>query len=91
MKNKVVTAVCTVFMFVPWTILPIRVFDWALKSPVAEIMIASYALFMIVSGVFTILSYVRKKVQNHLMKICLVVNSIYAAAGVVFLGMMMNT
>lgn len=91
MKDKILTAVCTIFIFVPWTILPIRAFDWALKSPVAEIMIASYAAFMIFSGVFTMISYVRKKVQNNLMKICLVVNSFYAIAGVVFLGMMMNT
>lgn len=91
MKNKILTAVSTIMLFIPWTILPLRSFDWALASPVAEIMIACYAAFMILSGVFTIISYVRAKVQNSLMKICLVVNSLYAVAGVVFLGMMINT
>lgn len=47
MKNKILTAVSTLMIFVPWTILPLRAFDWALKSPVAEIMISGYAVFMI--------------------------------------------
>ena len=59
-------------------------FQWALESPVAEIMIACYATFMIFSGVFTIISYVKVKAQNNLMKVCLVVNSLYAVAGVGF-------
>lgn len=88
MKNKILTAVSTIMLFVPWTILPLRTFDWALESPVAEIMIACYAVFMIFSGVFTIISYVKAKAQSNLMKVCLIVNSLYAVAGVVFLGMM---
>lgn len=88
MKNKILTAVSTIMLFVPWTILPLRTFDWALESPIAEIMIACYAVFMIFSGVFTIISYVRAKAQSNLMKVCLIVNSLYAVAGVAFLGMM---
>ena len=91
MKNKILTAVSTIMLFIPWTILPLRTFDWALESPVAEIMIACYAAFMIFSGVFTIISYIKAKAQNNLMKVCLIVNSLYAVAGVVFLGMMINT
>ncbi len=91
MKNKILTAVSTIMLFIPWTILPLRAFNWALESPVAEIMIACYAAFMIFSGVFTIISYAKAKAQNNLMKVCLVVNSLYAVAGVVFLGMMINT
>ena len=91
MKNKILTAVSTIMLFITWTILPLRAFDWALESPVAEIMIACYAAFMIFSGVFTIISYAKAKAQNNLMKVCLVVNSLYAVAGVVFLGMMINT
>ena len=91
MKNKILTAVSAVMLLVPWTILPLRTFDWALESPAAEIMIACYAAFMIFSGVFTIISYIKAKAQNNLMKVCLIVNSLYAVAGVVFLGMMINT
>ena len=90
MKNKILTAVSTIMMFVPWTILPVRQFEWALKSPVAEIMIACYAAFMIFRGVFTIDSYGREKARNNLMKVCLIVNSLYAVAGIAFLGMMTN-
>lgn len=44
-------------LFVPWTILPLRTFEWALQSPTAEIMIFCYATFMIFSGIFTVISY----------------------------------
>ncbi len=88
MKNKILTAISTIMLFIPWTILPLRTFDWALESPIAEIMIACYAAFMIFSGVFTIISYVKAKAQNNLMKVCLIVNSLYAVAGTGFLGMM---
>lgn len=91
MKNKMLTAVCILMIFIPWTILPLRSFDWALKSPAAEIMIACYAAFMVFSGVFTCLSYVRAGIQNYLMKICLIVNGLYAAAGVVLLGMLIQS
>lgn len=86
--KKILTAVSTVMLFVPWTILSLRAFDWALESPVAEIMISCYAAFMIFSGLFTIVSYVKTKAQNNLMKVCLVVNSLYAVAGVAAFGMM---
>lgn len=88
MKNKILTVISTIMLFVPWTILPLRTFDWALESPVAEIMIVCYSVFMIFSGVFTIISYVKAKAQSNLMKVCLIVNSLYAVTGVAFLGMM---
>ncbi|ANU55814.1 hypothetical protein I5Q82_00275 [Acutalibacter muris] len=91
MKTKILTTVSTIMLFVPWTVLPLRTFDWALESPVAEIMIACYAAFMIFSGVFTIISYIKAKAQSNLMKVCLVVNSLYAVGGIVFVGMMINT
>lgn len=86
MKNKILTAICTVMLFVPWTILPLRThFQWALDY--AHIMIPCYAAFMIFSGVFTVFSYVKENAQNGLMKVCLIVNSLYAAAGVAAIGM----
>lgn len=87
MKNKILTAVSTIILFIPWTILPLRAhYQWALDY--AHIMIPCYAAFMILSGVFTIFSYAKAKVQNNLMKVCLIVNSLYAAFGVAALGMM---
>lgn len=81
MKNKIITIISFFMMLIPWTILPLRSFSWALESPVAEIMITGYALFMIFSGVFTAAAYGKGRVQNLLMKISLVVNVIYAVAG----------
>lgn len=86
MKNKILTAVSTIMLFIPWTILPLRInFQWALDY--ADTMIPCYAVFMIFSGVFTIFSYVKAKVQNNLMKVCLIINSLYAVGGVAALGM----
>ncbi len=87
MKNKIYTAVSAIMMLVPWTILPLRSYDWALQSPVAEIMISCYAAFMIFSGIFTGLAYGKGKIQNNLMKVCLIVNGLYAAGGVAAFGM----
>lgn len=91
MKHKILTAISILMIFIPWTILPIRTFPWALESPVAEIMISCYAAFMIFSGIFTLVSYIAGKVRNTLMKICLIINGIYAVFGVMVFGMMLLT
>ena len=88
MKEKILTAVSTLMIFIPWTIRPPRIFDWALESPAAEIMIACYAGFMIFGGLFTILSYMKARVQNNLMKVCLVIHGLYLAGGIVVIAMM---
>lgn len=87
MKNKILTAVSTIMLFIPWTILPLRSFDWALKSPAAEIMILSYAAFMIFSGIFSILVYTKGKVKSKLMQVCVAINSIYAVGAIAIIAM----
>ncbi|MCI8858284.1 MAG: hypothetical protein HFI71_01945 [Lachnospiraceae bacterium] len=87
MKNKICTAIATIMLFVPWTILLVRTFDWALESPTAEILIFSYTAFMIFSGVFSILVYTIGKVKNKWMQICTVINSIYATGAIAILLM----
>lgn len=87
MRNKIIPAICAVMMFVPWTILPLRAFfQWALDY--AHIMVPSYAAFMIFSAIFTIVSYVKAKVRNTLMKVCLVVNSAYGVFGIGAIAML---
>ncbi len=81
MKENILTAISTTMIFIPWTILPLRTNAWALESPTAEIMIFSYAIFMIFSGILTIAFYFKVKVQSNLMKLCLVINSLYAIFG----------
>lgn len=90
MKDKLITIINSLVVLIPWTILPIRMYDWALKSPNAENIILGYAVFMIFGGIFTILTYSRVEEKSNLLKICLVVNSFYLcfglfAAGMVFL------
>lgn len=87
MKNKILTAISTIMLFVPWTILPLRTFDWALESPVAEIMAYGYAAFMIFSGLFSILAYTKGRVKNKWMQICTVINGIYMVGAVAIIGM----
>lgn len=89
MKNQILTVISTFMVFLPWTILPLRNNAWALESPTAEIMIICYAVFMIFSGIFTILTYSKGRIRNTLMKICLIINSMYAMAGLAVLGMML--
>lgn len=90
MKNKVCTAIATLMLFIPWTIFPLRTFDWALESPVAEIIVYSYATFMILSGIFSILSYTKGKVKNKWMQVCTVINGIYAAGAIAMIGLVLS-
>ncbi|GMG65112.1 hypothetical protein TEHIT2_03030 [Tetragenococcus halophilus] len=89
MKDKLITVMNTLVVFIPWTILPIRMFDWALKSPNAENIILGYAIFMIIGGIFTILTYSRIEEKSNLLKICLIVNSFYLCFGLFALGMVL--
>ena len=87
MKNKILTVISAIMLFVPWTILPLRTFGWALESPAAEILIYSYAAFMIFSGIFSILAYTKGKVKSKLMQVCVAVNSIYAVGAIAIIAM----
>lgn len=86
MKARLLTAISTLLLFLPWTILPLRTYDWALRSPTAEIMICCYAIVMILGGIFTLVSYQKGNVKNLLMKICLILNNLYAVFGLIVLG-----
>lgn len=90
MKNKTLIVTSLVMLFIPWTILPLRTNEWALKSPTAEIMISAYAAFMIFSGIFTIYAYIKGKVKNNLMKVCTVINGLYAIGGAIIFFMMIS-
>ncbi len=86
LKNRVLIVISTVMLFIPWTLLPLRIwFRWAAEH--TDVMIPCYAAFMIFSGIFTILSYFQANAQSKLMRVCLVVNSLYASMGVAVLGL----
>ncbi|WOO37287.1 hypothetical protein R2R35_01990 [Anaerocolumna sp. AGMB13020] len=88
-KNKIITVLCTLMLFIPWSLIVLRSNDWALKSPTAEIMIGCYSAFMVFGGIFTIANYIKNHNQNVLMKICLIINGMYGIVGAVALLLML--
>lgn len=86
MKNKLCTAVSTILLLPPFVLLFLRRWEWALESPVAEIMIYSCTTIMLLSGVFTALAY-RSGVKNRWMQVLLVVETLYAVLAVAILGL----
>ena len=86
MKNKLCTTVSTILLLPPFVLLFLRRWEWALESPVAEIMIYSCTAIMLLSGVFTALAY-RSGVKNRWMQVLLVVETLYAVLAVAILGL----
>ena len=86
MKNKICTAVSTLLLAPPFVLLFLRRYDWALESPVCEILIYSCAALMLFEGVFTALAY-RSGVKNRWMQVLLVVETLYAVLAVAILGL----
>ena len=86
MKNKLCTAVSTILLLPPFVLLFLRRWEWALESPVAEIMIYSCTAIMLLSGLFTALAY-RSGVKNRWMQVLLVVETVYAGLAVAILGL----
>ena len=87
MKSKILTIVSSIMVLIPWSILPLRIYtEWAMDY--AHIMIPCYAVFMILSGIFTILAYTAGNVKNAAMKVCFVINSAYAFFGTAVITMM---
>lgn len=87
MKKQICTAISTATLFIPWTILFLRTFQWALESPAAEILIYSYAVFMILSGIFAVAAYTKGGVRHIWMQVCMVINVLYAAGAAAILLM----
>ena len=89
--KKLITFISVLMIFIPWTIFPIRTNLWALQSPAAEIIVYSYATFMIFSAVFTTLTYTKGQVKNKVMQIALVINDIYGFTALCLLGMAVSS
>lgn len=89
--KKLITFISVLMIFIPWTIFPIRTNPWALQSPGAEIIVYSYAAFMIFSAVFTTLAYTKGQVKNKVMQIALVINDIYGFTALCLLGMAVSS
>ncbi|MBU5592982.1 hypothetical protein KQI89_14620 [Clostridium sp. MSJ-4] len=86
--NKKITplsVISFILIFIPWTIVFIRQNSWALESPVAEITIAIYSIFIIAAFIFSLVLYAKKKQRDILASIAVIVNGIYAAGASLFI------
>lgn len=76
-----------ILAFVPWTILILRQYDFALQSPAAELIIAAYCVYIAAAFVFSLILYAKKKMRDVLCGIALVLNGIYLAGTAVLVCM----
>lgn len=90
MKKIIVTLLNVILVFIPWSILYLRTFSWALISPTAKIIICCYAAFMVMSAIVSLLSYFVFKVKNIFMKILLFINCLYGGFGLFILWSNLN-
>ncbi len=89
--KKIITFISLIMIFLPWTIFPLRTNPWALQSPAAEIIVYSYAAFMIFSAVFTTVAYTKGNVKNKVMQIAMVIHDIYGFTALCLLVLAVNT
>ena len=89
--KKLITFISVLMIFIPWTIFPLRTNPWALQSPGAEIIVYSYAAFMIFSAVFTTLAYTKGQAKSKAMQIAMVINDIYGFTALCLLGMAVSS
>lgn len=66
MKTKIYTTVSTIMLFIPWGLLFLRRYDWALQMPMAKILISGCAALMIAGGVFSVIVYAKGNVPPPL-------------------------
>lgn len=88
MKTKIYTTVSTIMLFIPWGLLFLRRYDWALQMPIAKILISGCAALMIAGGVFSVIVYAKGNVRHLWMQICMIIHMLYAAVGIAAFCMM---
>lgn len=85
MKTKVLTSVCTVMMLLPAAIFPLRpIFERyaAAAAPVC-------AVIFILCGIFTACVFFKSDMKSDLLRLCLIVNVMYAVFAFVLLVMIL--
>jgi hypothetical protein len=76
-----------ILTFVPWTILILRQYDFALQSPAAEIIITVYCIYIAGAFAFSLYLHTKKNMRDILSGIALILNSIYLAGALVMICM----
>ncbi len=90
MKEKICSALAALLSLLPWGLLLVRRYPWALESPAAELLIGGTAVLMILLGVFTALCCIKGKMRGILIRFCFAVDLLYAAFGAAVLLMMLS-
>jgi len=65
------------FTVLPWTILWVRTFDFALESPMAERIIGAYLGLIAIGFIISLIAYVKKEGRPGLLTGALLINGIY--------------
>lgn len=88
-NNKKITAISVISLLtvlLPWTILYVRTYDFALKSPWAEIVIGIYSLLILVFFGFSAFVYFGIKRKNAMTALAVAINGIYAVGTIALVG-----
>lgn len=88
-ENKKITplsAVSLVTVLIPWTILYVRTYEFALRSPWAEIIIGIYCGVILLLFAFSLFVYAGKKHKDILAALAVTIHGIYALGTLVVVG-----
>lgn len=85
-KISAMSVISLMTVLLPWTILYVRTYDFALVSPWAEIIIGIYSLLILCFFAFSAFVYFGKKRKDVIAALALMVNGIYAVGTVVLVG-----
>ena len=83
-KKIIFSTVCTSMMLLPWLLLLFRKRLEALIAH-ADVTVPLFAAFMIFCAVFTVCVYFAARVRTDLIRLCMIVNGVYAVFAFVLL------
>lgn len=90
-KITLLSVINFILIFVPWSIIYLRQYEFALESPNAEMIIACYSIFIIASFIFSLVLYTYKKKRDVLSSIALIINGVYTAGVIGIIGMSISS
>lgn len=92
MNDKLLRAINIIFNILPWTLIIIRQsFDWALEDPIATYLIIGYIIFMILGGIFSLVSKKLSNSSNTFFNASILINVVYLIVGIVLALLIVKT
>lgn len=83
-KKIILSSVCTAMMLLPWMLLLFRRQLETLFAH-ADVTVPLFAAFIIFCAIFTVCVYFAARVRTDLIRICMIVNGVYAVFAFVLL------